>query len=283
MMVQIIPNQPPLPIVPVYYCPDAATGTLSPQCLHLYNKCTNPTHKLFQYLSFINPNDNEEIKIRTKQHNNLDFVSLPIMHFSANMTKQPTIANLYTNGLNNQLVHQKFDHRSMDHILQMKKNNMMTGLPSNITKFHDEYSCPICLLTKATKIRRNKTTTSRLQHKKGELLSMDYSFWNTTSIRGFTSLLSVICMTTRFSFTFPTRHKRPPLATISWLIKVLRRQGFPVTYKQTKVVSSGEVAISSSYLPLRIVSIWVPDEVGVHSMAWLKDQIAPLQKQYVQN
>ena len=145
------------------------------------------------------------------------------MLFSSRMTNTPTVATIYTSGLNNQLIHQRFDHRSMDHIIKMKERKMMNGLPTNITKFHDEYTCPICILTKATKIKRNKTTPSRLYHQKGELLCMDYSFWNKPSIRRFTSLLSVICMTTRFSFAFPTRHKRPPLPTISWLINFLRK------------------------------------------------------------
>ena len=113
------------------------------------------------------------------------------------------------------LVHQRFDHRSMDRILKMKEREMMNGLPANITNFHNEYSCPIYLLTKATRMKQHKNIPTKLPHKKGDYLCMDYSFWNKTSIRGFTSLLSVICLNTRFSFAFPTRHKRPPLVTIS--------------------------------------------------------------------
>ena len=45
VMVQLIPNHPPLLLAPVYYCPTVSTGTLSPQCLHLYYKCKAPTHK----------------------------------------------------------------------------------------------------------------------------------------------------------------------------------------------------------------------------------------------
>ena len=248
VMVQIIPNQPPIPLAPVYFCPNASTGTLSPQCLQLYNNCKSPTHRLFEHVSFTGPYEDKITYIPTTQHNNLDFLTLTIMHFSNNMIKNPTIARLYTEGLNSQLIHQKFDHRSMEHIINMKRDKLMKNLPTNITKFHDEYSCPICLLTKATKVRRNKAIPTRIQHKKGELLCMDYSFWNKPSIRGFTSLLSVICMTTRFSFAFPTRHKRPPLATIEWLIEILRKQGFPVTYIQTD--EGGELGRSSDFLKL---------------------------------
>ena len=124
----------------------------------------------------------------------------------------------------------------------------MGGLPINVTKFRNEYTCPICMLTKATYARRNKTIPSKFPHKKEDYLCMDYSFWNKTSIRGFTSLLTVICMATRFSFAFPTRNKCPPLATISWLINILQKQGFTVTYEQTN--EGGELGRSSEFLKL---------------------------------
>ena len=166
ILLQLIPDHPPLPLAPVYYCPAAKTGTLSPQCFKLYNKCHDTTHKLFEYLSFTCPIQCKEVKLPTTRYNNLDFISIPITHFSSTMIKTPTVANMYTKGINNQLIHQRFDHRSMNNILEMKKGNMMNGLPANITTFHDEYKCPICLLTKTTKMKRNKTVPSRLPHKK---------------------------------------------------------------------------------------------------------------------
>ncbi len=248
LLVDLIPNHPPTVIAPVYYCPQATTGTLSPQCLHLYNHFRSPTHKLFDHLSLTCPDNNKEIKLSTSQHNNLDFISLPVVHIANDLHHVPTITTIDNSGVNTQLAHQRFDHRSMDTIVQMHRGHMMQGLPSTITRFHNEYTCPICNLTKATRIKRNKIVQSKLPHKKGDFLCMDYSFWNKTSIRGFTSLLSIICMTTRFSFTFPTRHKRPPLATISWLISVLRKQGFSVTYIQTD--EGGELGRSSDFLKL---------------------------------
>ena len=214
----------------------------------MYNKCNNPAHILFQYLSFQCPIQHIGVKLPIIPYNNLDFIVLPIMHFSNTMKTTPTVATIYTGGINNQLAHQRSDHRSMNHILRMKKEKLMHGLPTQITDFHDEYKCPICLLTKSTKIRRNKTVTSRLNFRKGELLCMDYSFWNKESIRGFTSLLSIVCMTTRFAFTCPTRNRRPPLATITWLIQILRKQGFPVTYIQ--IDEGGELGRSSDFLKL---------------------------------
>ena len=136
VMVSLLPNQPPLPLAPVYYCPNATTGTVSPQCLHMYNKCRNPAHTLFQHLSFMHPIQNINVKLPTVPHNNIDFIALPIMHFSNNMKTTPTVSTIYTGGINNQLTHQQFDHRSMKHIVRMKKEKLMTGLPTQITDFH---------------------------------------------------------------------------------------------------------------------------------------------------
>ena len=79
----------------------------------------------------------------------------------------------------------------------------MTSLPTNISKFHDSYSCPICLLPNATKVPRTKFRNKE-NIKPGDFFCLDYSFWNTISIRGFGSILTAICMKTRFSLVFPT-------------------------------------------------------------------------------
>ena len=46
VMVKLIPNHPPIPLAPVYYCPTATTGTLSPQCLELYNINVKHQHNI---------------------------------------------------------------------------------------------------------------------------------------------------------------------------------------------------------------------------------------------
>ena len=70
VMVQLKPDKPPLPFAPVYYCPHATTGTLSPQCLHLYNKCKHPTHRLFEHLSMKYPHhdDESDVRVRIRHH-----------------------------------------------------------------------------------------------------------------------------------------------------------------------------------------------------------------------
>ena len=246
ILVQFSPNSPPTPLAPVFYCPQAPHATLSPPALRLFNKFPSVILDTLNSLS-VTFRHKLSITLSTSVHNNLDFLKLPIMHFSHRLRTTPKLASLMTSGINEQLLHQRFDHRDLKTIIKMKNANLMDGLPTKIIDFHDSYRCPICALTKATRLPTHKHAT-RINHLPGDCLAMDFSFWNVKSIRGFTSLLSVVCITTRFSFAFPSRNKRPPLATIRWLIIILRKQGFKVIYIQTD--EGGELGRSTEFLKL---------------------------------
>ena len=75
-------------------------------------------------------------------------------------------------------------------------------------------------------LRRKKTinkittvVTSNLQ--KGELVHMDFAFYNVNSIRRFTSMLTVVCVKTIMLWVFPTSYKRVPFITISFILITL--------------------------------------------------------------
>ena len=247
ILTQLTPSSTPILLAPVYYCPAAKISTLSPSALKHYNNFHSITIKVHETINFQRSEHDDHSPIHLSVHNNLDYLRLPVLHLSTTAIQSPILAGMFKSGINDQYIHQKFDHRNLDMIIHMKKQNLMHGLPSNISRFHDTYNCPICLLTAATKIPRTKF---RLKDtlKAGEFFCFDYSFWTTSSIRGFTSLLSAICMKTRYTFVFPTRNKRPPLDTIGWFIKTLRRQGFPVLYIQTD--EGGELGRNSDFLKL---------------------------------
>ena len=52
----------------------------------------------------------------------------------------------------------------------------------------------------------------------GALLQLDFSFYNTISLRGFTSVLDVMCASTSCPRAYPTRSKRSPTSIVLWLI-----------------------------------------------------------------
>ena len=95
----------------------------------------------------------------------------------------------------------------------------MEGLPENLPEL--EEPCPICLLTKATKITIGPTTDV-LKFSPGFMLQMDFSFFNVEIIRGFTSTFVAICSATSYPFGFPSISKHPLLEILEFLVTTLR-------------------------------------------------------------
>lgn len=214
---------------------------MSPSALKHYNKYTDVTININKLLVFkriianVISQSTQQFRLRRL---------IPIIHISSNIIPQPTIACMTSRGINVQYIHQKFDHRNLSIINKMKNLNLMTGMPTKIPNFHYSHDCPICLLSKATKVPR--TPYQYKEHYiSGKFFCLDFSFWNVISIRGFTSSLSAICMKTRYIFVFPTRNKRPPLATITWFIQTLHRQGYPVLY--IHIDKGGELGRSTDF------------------------------------
>ena len=74
----------------------------------------------------------------------------------------------------------------------------------------------------------------------GELLHMDFCFLDETSIRQFTCALVVVDAKVRKMWTFCTPGKRPPLATVRYLLEQLKQMGRRVVNIRTDL--GGELA-----------------------------------------
>ena len=70
--------------------------------------------------------------------------------------------------------------------------------------------------------------TSNLQP--GEIIHTDFTFYNVTSIRGFTSILSVICENTIMLWEFLTASKRAPVHTIRFILTTLENEQRPCKF-----------------------------------------------------
>ena len=78
------------------------------------------------------------------------------------------------------------------------------------------------------KISGTTVDTTNLQP--GELIHMEYSFYNYTSIRGFTSVLTAVCEKTRMIWVFPTASKTAPLYIINFILKKLNNEQHPCKF-----------------------------------------------------
>ena len=94
--------------------------------------------------------------------------------------------------------------------------------PNKINKL----PCKIFYTSKMTTLHKVKIVdTSNLQP--GELMRMYFAFYNVTSIRGFTSILTVICEKTIMLWSFPTESKLSPVCTIHSIITTLNNEQCP--------------------------------------------------------
>jgi hypothetical protein len=91
---------------------------------------------------------------------------------------------------------------------------------------------------------RSKATSYKLSTH-GQLLHLDFSFWNITSIRGFSSLLSIIDGKDRMLWNFPTASKSAPISILEYFFNMLEKED--VVIKCVRVDEDGALAKSSEF------------------------------------
>ena len=173
---------------------------------------------------------------------------------STNLLKAPI-----HDSLNSLMTHLKFGCRNYTSLSHMSRTNCIDNMPTVKPPKHD---CPVCLLVKGTKLpRQMKTTLVNLRP--GQLFMCDFAFFNVTSIRGFKAYLSLTCQATGYSFSFPTRSKKPPLDLFLWFIETLERMGFVVN--AFRFDEGGELARSTEVNRLLISKRILMETTGGYS------------------
>jgi hypothetical protein len=147
------------------------------------------------------------------------------------------------------LMHHIFGHCSEDILDTMCREQTPTGLP-RVPPPQYEYDCPVCSLGKLPQFRKRKTaSTDNL--KPGELMHMDFTFWDITLLRMFTAVLIIIYAKTRMLWLFCTSSKKPPMHILRWFFANLRREKRMLA--NIRVDEDGDMAGSASF-----TTIWKP-------------------------
>ena len=142
----------------------------------------------------------------------LDFINIDILKLEQQHNYSEEIINIYTNTINNssfnkhtiswELIHFCLLHPSDSVMKVMCRHKTLYGLPKQCPKKIHKAPCKICYTATITTI--NKVTavnTSNFQP--GELIHTDFAFYNITSIRVSTSMLTVVCAKTRMLWVLP--------------------------------------------------------------------------------
>jgi hypothetical protein len=119
-------------------------------------------------------------------------------------------------------MHQRFGHLSDDIIDIMCREQTLMRLPQ-VPPPHHAYDCPVCSLGKVPQFCKGKTSsTDNLTP--GELLHTDFAFWDITSRRMCTDVLTIIYAKTRMLWLFCTSSKKPPVHILRWFFANLCRE-----------------------------------------------------------
>ena len=90
------------------------------------------------------------------------------------------------------------------------------------------YQAPltICYTSKMMTFPKG-TTFEKTKLQPGELIHMEFAFYNVTSIRGFTSMIDVVCAKTRMIWVFTNASKRSPVCIIQFILTSLKNVQHP--------------------------------------------------------
>ena len=216
------------PVGPVYYFLCHHYNSISLDALKVCVDFKKVTSEPLEHCDFVDP-QGRSWRSPYQTRNNLDYLQLEIVKINPHREKNPvvpTVCGLSKQNLS-QLIHQRFGHVSITRLKRMARRGLMDGLPENLPEL--EEPCPICLLTKATKISRCPTTDVS-KFAPGFMLQMDVSFFIVESICGFTCTFVTICYNTSHHFVFPPRGKFPLIDIIKFLFNTLSNQNKKIVF-----------------------------------------------------
>ncbi len=236
---------------PTYFMPHNTHPTLSPTALKHYLKypkvITDHLHSLQitttcgRILTF------PSIPQHTK-NNVLDYHLFNVVKPLTQSTIHPILqANKsYISPLTRPLVHQRLAHCNQRKLDDMCRRSTLLGLPRK--PFPPcTHQCPICLMSKFSHPPKGQTTSTN-HLTPGQLLHLDFGFWDLTSHRGFSSMLLIIDAKTRMLWLFCTSNKRAPIKILSYFFSIMKRENKII--KTIRVDEDGALARSFEFTEL---------------------------------
>ena len=229
----------------VAYMPGNTKCTFSAHHLHRTNKFRSGIHSMHACIKLID-HEGFQTKIPVdKIINGLDYVTMDLLPPNTNTITPIACSAARKMVLTADLIHHKCAHYHYERIQHLATHEMITGLPKHLPSM--EKPCPICLAMKSRKLNRKKKQDWS-KYEPGESMHMDFAFMPETSIRGFTSFLSIKDAATNYTWIFLSRNKRPPLDILTFFISILKKENRYIRY--VRVDEDGALANSTEFCKL---------------------------------
>ena len=217
-----------LPLFPAYYCPTAPNNIIGLPAVKQYTKFRSVRLESLSWIRFVDK-DGRTARYDTcpqkHQEQLLDFFHIQLITSNKPTTKTTTInAMLAKTQLDWIKIHRRLGHPSDSKLAIMCRTKKIPGLPfifpSKFQRFKE--LCPICAKGKM-KITISGGVIDTSKFLPGQLLHIDFSFYEITSIRGFTCVLIIVDALTRKVWAFCTPNKRPPLDIMRFFLQQMKR------------------------------------------------------------
>ena len=232
----------------VAYMPGNSKCTFSAHHLHRTNKFRSGIHSMHACIKLID-HEGFQTKIQIDSIiNGLDYVTMQLLPPNTSSITPIACSAARKMILTPELIHHKCAHYHYERIQHLATHELITGLPKHLPSMNKP--CPICLAMKSRKLNRKKKQDWS-QYSPGESIHMDFAFMPQTSIRGFTSFLSVKDAATNYTWIFLSRNKRPPLDVLTFFISILKKEQRIIRY--VRVDEDGALANSTEFCKLLIL------------------------------
>ena len=219
--------------------PQNPQNTISQAALKHYNELRNIITEALRWVK-MNTYTGITFKVETsakeRDQQLLDFITIDILKLEQQHNSSEDISNISMNPIINnsfnkhpmswELIHCCLLNPSDSVMKAMCHHQTLDGLPKNFPKQIHKAPCTICYTSKMTTINKG-TTVNTINLQPGELMHMEFAFYNVTSIRGFTSMLTVVCAKTKMLWVSPTAPKRAPVRIIRFILKTLMNEQHP--------------------------------------------------------
>ena len=179
-----------------------------------------------------------------KTENYQDYVAITIIPPGDLLQVRST--NAYDDTMISSLqVHHKYNYVQYE----MLHKTYMSGQVDHFPKvLQIKCKCNICLHYKLIRVPMSVEINDYSLYPPDSFLFIDFSFYNITSIRGFKSVLDIICVSTHYSFAFIMRCKQPPIIILKWLFAILRKEDKIV--RIVRIDEDGELACLREFCKL---------------------------------
>ena len=158
-------------------------------------------------------------------------------------------------------------HHNNSIIQETAKSKTVDGMPTKIPLLRCD-----CYLYLLCKISHNQKSTIPFcpDLSPFRLCHCDFSFHNLVSRRGFKSVFSLLCETTRCLFVLSTQHNRSPLDLFTWIYHAVHYLGYKILC--LRVDESREIARNTEF-NLKCIELNVIVQSTVGGASWLNRKV----------